>query len=104
MLRHMRSFLVVIDQIDIMHVLVVEAEDDPMVARHPAAPKALQVATQCVEAETRQVNILWQFGNAEQAQDTLNLIHDVRPDPAAVAVEVQQLEALMSASHDHVPL
>jgi hypothetical protein len=50
---------------------------------------------------TRQVHLLCGFDRIEALQDTLHLIHHVRPNLRAVAALEQSLQATMSKASDY---
>ena len=74
------SFLVVIDQINIVDIAFLESEDDAPVCPHGHTPKALEITFQGMEMKTGQVHVFRLCGKVQDGQDILDFLEVIGAD------------------------
>jgi len=83
---------VVVDQVDIVDIAFVEAEDDPPVAGNRNAPEWLQIALQGMKPVSGQVEVRWPTGVVEVRESNRETVGLIGADSATVSSLVQALE------------
>jgi len=84
---------VVVDQVDIVYIAFVEAEDDPPVAGNRNAPEWLQITLQGMKPVSGQVEVRWSTGVVEVRESNRETVGLIGADSATVISLVQALEA-----------
>src|SRR5665213_380637 len=81
--------LVVIDQINIGHVVALEAENDSPVRPHRDAPKSRQITLERVQPEAGQRQVV-RFGRTiEASQHALDFLDVLRVEPAPIVIVIE---------------
>lgn len=94
----------IVDQINIVSVASVKAEDDAPVCPDCNAPKAFKLAFQGVQPETRQVHV---FGPASLVQDGKNIfyfLNVIGAEAFGFPILEEPCEALMPEALNHVTM
>lgn len=91
----------VVDQIDIMSVASIKAEDDTPIRSNSHSPEPGQVALERMQPETGQVHPADLVSLIETRENALNLFDLVRPDLAPIAFLVQPPQSAMPKAPDH---
>ena len=82
----------VVDQVDIVYLAFVEAEDDPPVAGNRNTPERLQITLQRMKPVSGQVEVRWSAGVVEVRESNRETVGLIGADPATVISLVQALE------------
>src|SRR5208337_31697 len=93
----------VIDKIDIRHVAVFEAENDPPVGAHGDRPKPLQVALEGVQPVGLNIEARQGGCGVEQGQNLLDLAHMLGIDAPRIVLFEKLLQAFVSKAPYHRP-
>src|SRR5271165_2509377 len=93
----------VIDKIDIRHVAVFEAENDPPVGAHGDRPKPLQVALEGVQPVGLNIEAGQGGCRVEQGQNLLDLAHMLGIDAPRIVLFEKLLQAFVSKAPYHRP-
>ena len=82
----------VVDQVDIVYIASVEAEDDPPVAGNRNAPERLQIALQGMKPVSGQVEVRWSTGVVEVRESNRETVGLIGADSATVISLIQALQ------------
>ena len=91
----------IVDQVDVADASTFEAEDNPPVAGHRYAPKALEIALKSMQAIARQIQILRPLGHIQQAQDFLYRVRQVGAYPPSITSLVEPFQSAMPKAPNH---
>ena len=84
--------LMIINQINIAHIVVIEPENNPPVARNSDAPEPPQVTQQQMQPVTRQIDSFRGLRHIEQTKSRFNLI-----DKGRIRMGIPFIEAYWAA-------
>src|SRR3990172_5860418 len=93
--------LMVVDQINIVRVASLEAEDDAPVCPDRHAPEALEVAFEAVQSEAGQVHVFRPPGAVQHEKDVFEFLEQIRADAFSVALLKQPFQPLMPEAFNH---
>jgi hypothetical protein len=83
--------LVIIDQIHVVGVTVLKAEDDSPISRHRNGPEAFKIPLQAMKLKTGERHVLNDPRLIQASQNTPNLIEVRCGKPAAVILFIKRL-------------
>ena len=100
--RHIAvSFLVVVNQVNIVDIAIVKAEYDPPVTGNRDTPNSLQSTFQRVKTVTGQIEIRGSAGIVKIRRRKCNVFRLIRAHSARVTTLVQPLEASIAKTSNH---
>jgi hypothetical protein len=91
----------VVDQIDIMGVAGIEAENDAPVGPDGHGPEPGQITLERMQPETGEIHLADLVGFIEARENALDLVHLVRPELASIASLVEPPQSAMPKAPDH---
>jgi hypothetical protein len=94
-------FLMVVDQINIISVAFLEAEDDAPVCPDSHAPEGFKVAFEAVQSEAGQVHVVRPPGATQNEKDVFYFIDLIRGDAFGLALLKQPFQPFMPEAFNH---
>ena len=91
----------VVDQVDVMGMAGIEAENDTPISSDSHSPKPGQIALERMQPEPRQVHLSDLIGLIETRENALNLVNLIRPELAPIALLVQSPQSTVPEAPDH---
>jgi hypothetical protein len=91
----------IVDQIDVVGVAAIEAEDSTPVGSYGHSPEPGQVALERVQPETGQVHLADLVSFIETRENALDLVDLIRPELAPIAFLIQPPQSAMLKAPDH---
>lgn len=91
----------VVDQINIVHVPFLEAEDDAPVRPDSHAPETLEVACETVQSEAWQVHVLRPPDAIQHEEDVFESLKQIRVDALGLALLKQPFQSLVPEAFNH---
>jgi hypothetical protein len=94
----------VINQLNVIDLSAIKAEDNSPVRSNCYGPKAFPVALQRVEVKTGQPHVVNGVGFVELEEDRSNLGDQVRSNAGRIVLFKEPLQAPMAKADDHTTL
>jgi hypothetical protein len=95
---------VIVDQVNIISVAFVKAEDDAPVCPDCNTPKAFKVTFQGVQPETGQVHVFGLAGLVQNGKDIFYFLNVIGANTFGFPVLEEPFEALMSEASNHITI
>ena len=91
----------VIDQINIGHVVGIEAENDSPVGAHRDTPKPFQITSEQVQAEAGQIHIVRSCRPLQSSEDDTNFLDMFSVYPASIVILVKVFQTSVPNMLNH---
>lgn len=93
----------VVNVIDVEHLALRKAENDPPIRANRGGPKTFQVAFEGVKAEAGQIHIRGSCGGIEPRENVTQLLHVLADHAARVVVFIKTPEAFVADRANQSP-
>jgi hypothetical protein len=95
------NLLVVVDQINIVGVAFLKAENDAPVCPDGNAPEIVTITLQAMQSEARQVHVLRPSSAVQNRKDVLRLLDLISPNTFGFPIFKQPSQPLVLEAADH---
>jgi hypothetical protein len=97
----MAGLSMVVDEVNVEHLAVLEAENDAPIRSHGNCPTAAKFAFQHMQAEGREVHVFNALRDVEHAENVFDSFGVIRIDSSPVPILEQASQTFVPKAADH---